>query len=335
MNNAEIIKTIIRHVGMAQEGNAICEELYSDTLHDKAKHEFLFFIKPEITLGVESINLQAILDMLFKKLALYKLTIQAIKLLGASYLEKYDIIARHYGVISKKPYAFLTSEAVEKFKVAFGKAPDQVKVLGSLEFLQHFPDYTPFSIDDLWQKSQSVKLAGGTYCVPVIIEGQEIYLINGFHPRQLIHFTEEGRSIVAFTLAGDLDWSVARNSFIGKTNPAEALPGSLRNELLVNQNAYGLQSVTSSQNGFHLSAGPVESLVELMRYCSDYSTKNLKTPNDFVFGRELMRHFNETDIKLICENQLVTHKGKKTSVFDLTEEKNNVEALDLLIESIL
>lgn len=335
MNNQELIKLITHHVGMAQEGIAGYNELYVRSGSENARHEFLFFIKPEITLNIESIQLQSILEMMFDKLTHYKLSVKNITLLGASYLEKHDIIARHYGVInalSRKPLEYLSPEAVERFKDAFGSDPKDVKLLGSLELLQKYNDFTPFSVDDLWQHSKSVKLAGGTYCAQVQIEGDQVYLINGFHPRQLMHFTEEGRSIIAFTITGDLDWAVARNNFIGKTNPAEALPGSLRNELLVNRERYGLSSVSASQNGFHLSAGPVEGLVELMRYCSDYSSNKIRKPEDFVFGRELKRLFDDPKYRSICDNQIVTYNGKRINTFDLTEEKNSETALQLLQE---
>jgi hypothetical protein len=338
MNRQEIIKQIIHTIHLAQKGNVNYQELYSDPLSDNPQHEFLFFVKPEITLNEDSVDLQPILEMMFEKFTQFKLTVKDIRLLVASYLEEFNIIAQHYGVInalSRKPLEFLSHEAVEKFRSIYGRKPADVNILGSLEFLQHFNNYTPFSLDRLWQNSLSAKLSGGTYCAKVTVEGKEVFLINGFHPRQLIHFTEKGRSIIAFTLTGDLNWSVARNSFIGKTNPADAFPGSLRNELFRRQQQFGLQTVSASQNGFHLSAGPVEGLAELIRYCSDYSIKKIKIPDDFVFGRQLKGLFNTSEIRLICENHLVTYKGEKIRTFDLTEEKNGSEALQLLKESSL
>ena len=165
------------------------------------------------------------------------------------------------------------------------------KVLGSLQFLQQYPSFTPDSLQQLWQQSQTAKLSGGNYCALVKAGGEDVYLINGFHPKQLIHFTAEGRMIITFKLTGNLDWAVARNQFIGKTNPADAAPGSLRNELLVNKEKFGLNEVSASQNGFHLSAGPVEGLVELMRYGSDFSADEIKKPADFSFGRQLIESF--------------------------------------------
>jgi hypothetical protein len=141
--------------------------------------------------------------------------------------------------------------------------------------------------------------------------------------------------IVAFNIASDIDWEIARNKFIGKTNPEDAEQGSLRHELLKNRSEFGLDVVNSSRNGFHLSAGPVEGLVELMRYCSDFSSGDIKKPGDFLFGRQLQSRFSDVEIRRICENSNVVYNGSKISVFDLTEEKNADVALQLLSESRL
>jgi hypothetical protein len=337
MNNPALLENIKYNILLAQESRITYEMVYANSDTFKTMHEFLFFIKPEITVHSEQINLDAIFGLVFDKFDQYDLQVKDIRILAASYLEKYDIIARHYGVInalSRKPMDYFSREAEDKFRVLYGKDPRQVTVLGGIEFLQCYPALTPFTLDELWQHSKTEKLAGGMYCAVIPVEGKDVYLINGFHPRQLIHFTEKGRCIVAFTLTGNTDWSIARNNFIGKTNPADALPGSLRNEILNRKQEFGIQEVSSSQNGFHLSAGPVEGLVELIRYCSDYSSGKIKDPEDFLFGRQLKAYFNQEDINLICSNQLVENKGEKIRTFDLTEEKNSSEALQLLKESV-
>jgi hypothetical protein len=96
---------------------------------------------------------------------------------------------------------------------------------------------------------------------------------------------------------------------------------------------FGLQVVSASQNGFHLSAGPVEGVSELIRYCSDYVTGQLKTPGDFTFGRQLLSAFGPEKTGLICSNAMVEFRAQKIRTFDLTEEKNSTEALRLLKES--
>jgi hypothetical protein len=334
MKPAEIIQKIVDHVHIAQH-EGIQNKIIFEHSHPPSKHEFLFFIKPEITLKDGAIQLEAILEMLLSRFSQFELGIRDIRILGAGYLEQFNIIDRHYGVInalSRKPLEYLSTEGKEKFHSLFGVAPDQAETLGSLEFLERFPSFTPASLDELWQKSENVKLAGGTYCAVITIEDKKVHLINGFHPLQLIHFTQKGRSIITFTLTGDLDWSIARNNFIGKTNPADAKAGSLRNELLVNKEKYGIGSVSSSRNGFHLSAGPVEGLVELVRYCSDYSNQSIRNLNQYAFGRAINNNFPEHVVTKICDNSMVFHNDKKISVFDLTEEKNSEKAIELLKE---
>jgi hypothetical protein len=297
------------------------------------RNEFLFFIKPEITILSDESRKKQVLDLLFRKFSQFGFTVHDILILGASYLEQHDIIAKHYGVInalSRDPLKYFSEDAKSRFTEAFGLEPEKAAVLGSLQFLESFPSFTPEKLQDLWQSATTTKLSGGNYCARVMADGREVFLINGFHPKQLVHFTAKGRSIVTFRISSDVDWSIARNGFIGKTNPVDAKAGSLRNELLQEKERYGLQEVSSSQNGFHLSAGPVEGLVELIRYSSDFEKGHTRTPGDFSFGLELLRHFSPDEIGSFCENSPVVFGGKKTNVFDLTEEKNSDEAVKLL-----
>jgi hypothetical protein len=335
MNKADIIEQSLKSIEKARGKNTGYEVYYEDKDRFDHPHEFLFFIKPEITQLIDQSRLAAVLDMTLDKISDFSLHIRDIRMLAASYLKKYDIIAQHYGVInslSRLPLKFLSAESRSKFREIFKKEPEDTKMLGSLQFLKQFPACSPDTLEKLWHNVEAVKLGGGTYCARVTYEGENIFLINGFHPNQLMHFTAEGRCIVAFTLTGKLDWSIARNRFIGKTNPADALAGSLRNDLLAGIQSFGLTEVSSSQNGFHLSAGPVEGLVELMRYCSNLAKDDRKKPGDFIFGKKLEANFTAEETNRICSNQLVEFKGKKISSFDLTEEKNGEEALRLLKE---
>ncbi len=335
MDNTLMIQQILHQIKAAKVKSIASSTIYEDKDPHDQQHEFLFFIKPEIIQLDDGNKLEAIFELVLRKISQFGFNIRDIRLLGASYLEKYNIIAQHYGVInalSREPLKVFTNDAKSRFMEVYEHAPEAVKVLGSLQFLQQYPSYTPDSLHQLWQQSHTAKLSGGNYCALVKAGGEDIYLINGFHPKQLIHFTAEGRIIIPIKLTGNLDWAVARNQFIGKTNPADAAPGSLRNELLINREKFGLNDVSASQNGFHLSAGPVEGLVELMRYGSDFAAGDIKKPADFSFGRLLLKAFSEEATGIICSNRIVSYKGNKISTFDLTEEKNSGEAIELLKE---
>jgi hypothetical protein len=224
------------------------------------------------------------------------------------------------------------SEGARKtFREVYGVDVDAVKIYGGLEFLDAYPDFNAHSLGFLWQNTHFTKLAGGTYAIKVDIWDEEVFIVNGFHPVQLEHFTEKGRSIVAMTLSGDLSWHVARHDFIGSTDPSHAKKGSLRRVFFDNQVSLGLPKISASANGVHLSAGPIEALVELQRYNSDFSDPTgIKSLADFSFGRKLLTVFEQDTIDQITGNINIHVDDKTISVFDLTEELNSDEALQVL-----
>lgn len=332
--NRNLIAIIADSILKAQKDELFFEEIYANPDLPVNKNEFLFFIKPEITMASNQIKFNDILDMILGKITIFGLRIKNINVLSASYLEKYNIIAQHYGVINQiatNAAANLSETAKTNFQKQYGKTIEKCTILGGVEFLEKYPVFNPLSLDYLWQNKENKKLAGGTYCEDIKLDGEVVYLINAFHPRQLLHFTEQGRSIVVFTLEGDLDWSDARNNLIGATDPVKAAEGSIRRTLLENKANFGLPEVSQGMNGVHLSAGPVEGLIELIRYNSNFSQKNqIKDFRDFSFGKLLADNFTEDQIKYILSNPNVSVEGKVVSVFDLTEEQNSYEAVDKL-----
>lgn len=330
--------SIAGSIKKAQREEIFFEEIFTNSSLPVGKNEFLFFIKPEITLQSNSIQLDSILNLIKDKIDSFGLTIHNIKLLSAKYLEQYNIIAQHYGVINKisaNALQGMSESAKEKFKELYGKSVNEVKVLGGSEFLNQYNDFNAYVLDYLWQNIENKKLAGGTYCEKVKIDDELIYMVNGFHPRQLKHFTEKGRSIVVMTLSGNISWSDARSNFIGATNPSSANKGSLRREFLDRKAELGLSEVSQGVNGVHLSAGPVEALVELRRYNSNFSDNSeIKDFQDFSFGKKLKEAFPNGQFEKITDNINVNIKGKAVSIFDLTEEKDSDEAIKILVDNI-
>lgn len=326
--------SIADSIKKAQKEEVFFEEIFSNSNLPVGKNEFLFFIKPEITLQSTSIQLDSILNLIQDKIDSFGLTVHNIKILSAKYLEQYDIIAQHYGVINKistNALHGMSESAKEKFQEFYGISVNDVKVLGGSEFLNQYSEFNAYVLDYLWQNIENKKLAGGTYCEKVKIDDELIYMINGFHPRQLKHFTEKGRSIVVMTLSGNISWSDARSNFIGATNPLVANNGSLRREFLDRKTELGLSEVSQGVNGVHLSAGPVEALVELRRYNTDFSNPNMiKSYDDFSFGKKMEAVFSNEQFEKIINNTNISIDGKNVSIFDLTEEKNSDEAIDLI-----
>ncbi len=335
MNNRDLIELLYSKILEAQEEKIYREEIYESISENIKSNQFLFFIKPEITLESDKIKLKQVLELIFRKMHEFDFSIVNCKILTASYLDEYDIIAQHYGVINKASndaQKYLSPVAQQKFEELYGVPVEKTLVSGSLEFLNTYPVFNPVSLDYMWQNSLALKLGGGIYAQKIKLDGKEQFLINGFHPRQLRHFTEKGRSIVTFTLESNTDWQVAREQFVGKTNPNEAVSGSIRNELLVHSDELGLSNISSSWNGVHLSAGPVEGLIELIRYNSDFQKNEISTVSEYSFGKRLLSVFSKQTVDGILENPTVTYKNKPISIYDLTEEKNSDDAVRILKE---
>ena len=335
--NKDIIAgDILSAIQKAHTGKLYYETLYEPATSAKYKNEFVFFIKPEAILKNYPIKYQDIVNLILTKIKEFKFLIKNIKVLSADYLKDNNIIAQHYGVINKianDAKGQISESAKEEFEKTYNEKIENVDALGGFEFLQKYPEFTPFTLNQMWKNVKNQRLASGTYCEKLIIDFDKVYLLNGFHPFQLAHFTEKGRLIVVFTLQSDISWKEAREAFIGATDPNQAKDGSLRKELLINKENLGLPELSQARNGVHLSAGPVEALVELMRFSSDFSKKGtVKDYNDFQMGKLLDQHFNKQQIDQILNNNHIVSQGKETSVFDITELADSEQSIKILKE---
>lgn len=326
---------LYKAITKAQGDRANYEEIAGYDIADR-KNEFLLFIKPEFTLPGKSIAIKELLNLIDEKRQVFDLSLKSIHLLGAPYLKEYQIIRSHYGVISRlaQDPNQASLEAKEKFQELFKIPFSSAKVIGGSTFLTQLPSFTPNSLDILWQNLPVSRLAGGTYCAPCKAGHEHLYIVNGFLPKMVDYYTQAGRSIIVIHLTGDLDWKEARQAFVGATNPAEAQPGSIRKLLFEQQKDLGLEEISQAFNGVHLSAGPLEALAELIRMKSKYYLGELKKATDFSFGKQLAQHFPPEKIEFLLSNKPFTYKGRMTTPFDLTEEKNSDQALAILKEAL-
>lgn len=333
----QIKDKILKAVASAQTTPTGRVSLYTadNTSPDGYANEMLFFIKPELTRSCAMpINLGAILDLIFPQLEKYGMKILDVTLLGAQYMRESGAIASHYGVINRianNAVAAMSATAKDTFKAKFGQSVEEAKPLGAFELIKLYPFLNAESLDMVWQNAQGfTKLAGGTYCKTVEFDAQTFRLVNGFHPRQLAHFEEEGRSIVTFRLVTNTDWATARNDLIGATNPEKANAGSLRRTFLEKKEELGLEEVSQGINGVHLSAGPIEGLAELCRFSGVNLQSDIMGMQGFLLGKHLLASADETTIRTILSDSSLTVNGKSLSVFEATEEQNTADALETL-----
>jgi len=150
--------------------------------------------------------------------------------------------------------------------------------------------------------------------------GEVQLVLNPFHAYQLVPFIQKGNALILFECHSHMSWENLRSKLCGATNPAKADEGSIRAELLKNKEKTGMVDVNISSNGVHMSAGPLEGLVELQRFMSNEGSKvDLKS---LAFGEYLSSiGFSDTQISDLAKNPNATNEGKTESVFDMTEEK--------------
>ena len=330
---------IIKEIERAREGDYSYKTLKEYFPNSEKKNEAVFFVKPEITAPDSGVDISKVMDIIYDSFARFGVSIDGICVLGADYLKAHNIISRHYGVIDalarEGPKAF--SEAARaSFEGHFGVKVEDALILGGYQFLERYSYFTPQSLDVLWENNGIIKLAGGTYCSKhaVSVANETLYIINGFNPRQVAHYTDKGRSIVVMVISTDADWPVMRNDMIGVTIPEDAKPGSIRRTLLEKKGSLHIKEVRQSYNCVHLSAGPIESLAELTRFISYYEAGTMLDPKDTMIGKKMLDSgIPKNKIEWLLTNPKIKHNHyNEISAFDLTEEKNTEDMIKIIKE---
>lgn len=298
-------------------------------------HELVFFLKPELLLSGAGVKLPDVIGLIERAFAAYDLAIGSLAILTAKYLKEHAVMQAHYGVINKvsrEGRAALSEDARAKLDESFGKlTSDGADVLGGHQILDTFPGLTPSPLNEIWERKRSVKLAGGTYAIDIEVDGRTLIALNGFHPDQIDHFIAPGRRIAVATVRSGRAWADLRGKLVGATDPAKAPEGSIRRALLDRKDELGLAAVNQGFNGVHLSAGPLEGLVELVRFTSDRAAGTTLDVADTCFGLLLAQAgFSRARTEELMSNLDLIVGGKIISAFDLTEEVDAAGAVEAL-----
>jgi hypothetical protein len=263
-------------------------------------------------------------------------------------IEAEGTVDRHYFAIARtaawsRPDQYtLNEEAKKAFLDAYGISWDAALsaglIVNALDAQKLLGGISGLELNEIWKKSTQVKMGPGLYAgklpgdTAAASPGAE-YVINGFYPGQREIFTRPDAQLLLFEASFDpetLDWKSFRSSVIGATDPAKAAAGSLRSELLKRWKELGLPSPPQmSSNGVHASAGPLEGLRERMVWLGI-------DPHATPFARSLAtRGFGADHLKALLENHRITAGDAEGGAFDLTEDLDASEAVDLLASASL
>ena len=93
MNFSELFSSISETFKDAKTSTPFNKEIYNNRANG-AKNEFLFFIKPELTLDNSKIKHNDILNLIFGKLEEFDFNVKNIRVVNADYLKKHKIIKK-------------------------------------------------------------------------------------------------------------------------------------------------------------------------------------------------------------------------------------------------
>jgi len=196
--------------------------------------------------------------------------------------------------------------------------------------LEKFHQFNAFSLLTLNDNLPIVRLGPGTYAIKLKIRGETFIVLNSFHPYQVVPYNSPGNAIIVFECLSECTWEDLRGKLAGPTDPTTAPQGSIRHLFLKDKDECGLKDVDRGSNCVHMSAGPLEGMVELQRFFSDMDKGAHIGLTQTAFGSLLSKVYDQDKLNKLAENPDVDAGGKKQSVFDLTEEKNASEAASIL-----
>jgi hypothetical protein len=322
-----IVQSLIEAVAAAKRGEGKYIPVEYDSTDVAGSNQFLFFMKPELT--ERSQTFAAVADFVFKKLADFNFSIERISVISGEYLAEYGIISDHYGIIDKTaraPVEAMRPNMWEAFESHFNVPGSKARVIGGIDYLKSHADIDEDELSRRWLDRGFIRLGSGTYCQ--YIDEEDVYLVNGFYPKLLNHFSRKGSCIVTCVLRSDTSWKQARVDFTGTTVPENAVTGSIRRELLMKKDDFCLDDISPSLNGVHLSAGPVEGLLELMRFTADRTLDDQTAGiGDFLFGERLISEFDPISVQAILNNAVVETDSGESTTFDITEELDSEDAI--------
>jgi hypothetical protein len=297
-----------------------------------SKNELVLFVKPEVFLVADDDAKKRSLALVLDKLDEFGGHAAGIYIISGGALDRFGIMARHYGLINKLSTSaskLLNDEDRNRISHALGTLATDYEILGGHEYLMQFPEESSIDLDTLWFSSRSAKIRSGFYVKPITKNGRDIVLVNAFHPRQLDHFTEGSHRIILFLVHSNTSWATLRNVMIGSTFPDKADPHSIRGTMYSHPKAFGFDSVSIANNGVHLSAGPFEAMFELSNFYGEIANFDPVQQAPIALRQMLDAGISQADALRTLQNPEIVSHNTPVDLFSATEDMDTDVAIQV------
>ncbi len=317
----KLVDLFISNIGKDKENARIIDEF---KLKTTKKNQLLAFFKPEVFLDKTPEQIEKIMKLVFEKFEKYEVSIDGAALFPGKAIGKYSIMDRHYGVIntlSKNASKILTPEEKELVFNTLGITDKNTKILGGHEAFAISGINNTYDFDQYWLEAKSSRIRGGFYVRTMRVNGEEIVVVDGFHPHQLAHYTEADRHLGVMLVSSNTSWVKIRDEMLGVSFPQDAHIDSIRGILHHHAKDYGFDKVMIENNIMHLSAGPTEALFEIDNF--------LKTP----FGIDFIKNEAKLAEKLLLEgfsNNEIRDMIHNKELHNELEHKDTDEAVRII-----
>ncbi len=293
---------------------------------DDPRTEFLVVLKPELVDIEAGVSVPSILDLVAAQCARFDIAVLGIVVLSASALRDKKIIERQYRTLNQ--VSLLGARAMPPNSVdALDKAlaGRSATLVGGHELLASDPTFSTRSLETLHRNMAKEKLAAGVYAVFPFIDGQQFVLLNGFHPRQIEHFQQPGRTVVGLQCESPRPLHELRARFVGDTDPGRAEAGSTKRLLAESASNLALGRISIAFNGIHMSPGPVEAMLALQLYFPGLSI------TDTRLGAQLQKSGWTPDAASALGRSIGRRTGvPAATVLEITEDMDARTALQYL-----
>lgn len=334
MDNAALSSAIVEQVA-AVDTSEVLQQVAIGA--GNWRNELVLFLKPEVFLVADAAAMRRTVDLAFAKIAEFGAQVDGVAIVGGKVLDDLDIMSRHYGLINRLSRSASTSlDAADQQKIAdgLGISLSNAQLLGGHEYLARYSSETPATLDRLWFEGKSTKIRSGFYVRAVEKDGEQLVLINAFHPAQLLHFTDPTHRIVLMLVHSDTDWSTLKNEMGGATFPEKASPRSIRGTCYADPATYGFEKVGIDNNLVHISAGPFEAMFEIYNFFgTTIGAQPSETPS---LALRRMHEAGIGDVQALAalDNPPLTLNGKATDLFSATEDTDTEPAIELYRQSL-